>query len=74
MSYKTTDELLAELLQIINELEWVIAMPNAEEDDEIPGMIIGTSAFVNEVISKYDSQLEVLDDTEISGKKREDLH
>lgn len=48
---KRQHELIEELSRICNELDWVIGLPN--EDEEVPGLIIGTEQFVTVVIESY---------------------
>ena len=44
-------ELIQDLAAIADQLGWVIALPT--EEDAVPGLIIGTEEFVNEVVKLY---------------------
>lgn len=44
-------ELIQDLAGIAEELGWVIALPT--EEDIVPGLVMGTEPFVNEVVSLY---------------------
>ncbi len=50
MDPKRQYELIQELTKIVNELDWVIGLP---EGDIVPGLIIGTEEFVTQVVEAY---------------------
>lgn len=43
-------QLMKELIDIVGELGWQIAMPGNGEEDEVEGLIIGEPQFVEEVL------------------------
>jgi len=43
-------QLLKELIDIVGELGWQVAIPeDIEEEEEVPGLIIGTSEYIDAV-------------------------
>lgn len=62
MDEKKQMELIMELSSICEELGWVVAIPSQEE--KVPGLIIGTEEFVQEVVEIYYG-----DDVEIYKKE-----
>lgn len=51
MNQKRQMELIDQLAQICEELNWVIALPTQEEP--VPGIIMGQEGFVQEVVQSY---------------------
>jgi hypothetical protein len=47
-------QLIKDLLTICEELGWNVAIPQVEEDDEVPGLIIGTAEYVEMVTEALD--------------------
>jgi hypothetical protein len=45
-------DLISKLAEIVTELDWVIGLPTGT-DDLVPGLIVGTEAFVREVVETY---------------------
>lgn len=44
-------QLVKELLEIANELGWQVALPSQkEQNEEVPGLIIGQGKYVNKVL------------------------
>lgn len=50
------EQLFKELIEIVGELGWQVAIPNGPEDDEVPGLIIGTEEYVNRVTEAMEDQ------------------
>jgi hypothetical protein len=48
-------QLMKELIDIASELGWQIAIPETEEDDTVPGLIIGEPEYVEEVLEALDN-------------------
>ena len=51
---KTKVELLVETLVNFKEMGWNIAMPSVGQNDEIPGLIVGTPQYVDQVCEALD--------------------
>lgn len=52
------EQLFKELIEIVEELGWNVAIPHVEEDDEVPGLIIGNPEYVEavtEALEEYES-------------------
>lgn len=47
-------QLFKELIEIVTEIGWNVALPNCDDEDEVPGMIIGTEAYVDRVTNAVD--------------------
>lgn len=53
-------ELFRELIQCLSDLGWCIAIPDIEDHEEFPGMIVGSPEYVDRILShipdgkKYD--------------------
>lgn len=48
---KTQVELMNELAELVEQLGWVIGMPDG--DEQVPGLIIGELSFVEDVVEVY---------------------
>lgn len=46
-----TEELYERLLNLIAEIGWSIAIPDVSDDEEVPGLIIGTEEYVGKVLA-----------------------
>lgn len=55
------EQLFKELLEIVKELGWKVAFPIGDDDDAVPGMIIGTEEYVTDVTEAVD-EFERYDD------------
>lgn len=51
-------QLFTELIEIVGELGWQIAMPEGEEDEEVPGLVIGTEEYVTKITGALDGKPE----------------
>lgn len=51
MGKRTQLDIITELAELCKELGWVIALP--EQDEAVPGLIVGDQAFVEEVTEAY---------------------
>lgn len=49
------EQLFKELIEIVGELGWTLALPDGEDDDEVPGMIIGTETYVAKTVEAVDN-------------------
>lgn len=49
-------QLMKELIDIVGELGWQIAMPGSDDEDEVEGLIIGEPQFVNHVTQLMDDE------------------
>jgi hypothetical protein len=47
-------QLFKELIEIVGELGWVVAIPEGDLDEEVPGLVVGTEEYVNHVIDAVD--------------------
>lgn len=45
------EELFDQLLEIVFKLGWDIAVPKVDDDDDVPGLIIGTPEYLDDVLS-----------------------
>lgn len=85
MNQRKQIELIEQLASICEELGWVIALPNQEE--KVPGLIMGNEEFVAEVIQAYYGEdvevfkksqgaegMEPMDDFGGPGKKKQTVH
>lgn len=43
------EQLFKELIQIVGELGWSVAIPDGDDNEEVPGLIIGSSDYVDKV-------------------------
>lgn len=43
-------QLFKELLEIVKELGWTVALPTVGDDEEVPGMVIGTEAYIDKMV------------------------
>lgn len=60
MNQKRQQELITQLAEICEELEWVVGLPKEEGDDTmVPGLIIGKEEFVMQVVAAYTDDYEV---------------
>ena len=46
-----SDEPFIQLLQLIEELGWDLALPDIDDDDDVPGLIIGTPEYIEWVLA-----------------------
>lgn len=85
MDKKDQLDLIARLAEICQQLDWVIGLPDDEET--LPGLIIGQEAFVSDVIRLYygksyeiytqpleDSSLKEIEPSDLSKKKDRRYH
>lgn len=52
------EQLFKELIEIVEELGWNVAIPQVEEDDEVPGLVIGKAEYVDavtEALAEYEN-------------------
>lgn len=59
MNQKRQQELITQLAEICEELEWVVGLPKEDDDKMVPGLIIGEEAFVMQVVAAYTDDYEV---------------
>lgn len=50
------EQLFKEIIEIVGELGWQIAIPKGNDNDEVPGLIIGTEEYVKEVTEAVDGR------------------
>lgn len=50
MDNVTENELMDTLVATIAQLGWTVALPELNDDDPVPGMIIGTNEYVGSII------------------------
>lgn len=50
-------QLFKELIEIVGELGWQVSIPKGPEDEEVPGMIIGTPEYTTKVLEAVDGKL-----------------
>lgn len=50
------EQLFKELIEIVGELGWVVAIPNGEDNEEVPGLIVGTEEYVDKVSDALEKQ------------------
>lgn len=43
------EQLFKELIEIVGELGWQVSIPKGADNDEVPGLIIGTDEYINKV-------------------------
>lgn len=48
------EALIQELLEIAQELGWSVAIPSTDDDEEVPGLIIGEPGYVDMVTQAVD--------------------
>ncbi len=51
-------QLFKELIDIIHELGWSVALPNVDEDSIVPGMIIGEQEYIDSIVDQLDDDME----------------
>jgi hypothetical protein len=51
-------QLIKDLLEICEELGWSVAIPDTEEDEEVPGLIIGNPEYIEKVLDAVDQAEE----------------
>lgn len=52
-------QLMKELIEIVGELGWQVAMPGENEEDEVEGLIIGEPQFVDDILNNLgDGELD----------------
>lgn len=49
-------QLFKELIEIVGELGWEVGIPKGDPDEEVPGMVIGRSAYVRKILGEYDAR------------------
>ena len=54
-------QLIKELMGICEELGWDVAIPDTEEDEEVPGLIIGYPEYIEKVLDAVDQAEEDTD-------------
>jgi hypothetical protein len=47
-------EAIKQIIQACEVLGWVIAFPQGEPDDDVPGMVIGTQPYIDRMVQGYD--------------------
>jgi hypothetical protein len=45
-------DLMEQLVKIIEQLGWSVAIPEADEEEDVPGLIIGTQEYVSAVTGR----------------------
>lgn len=50
-------QLFKELIDIVGELGWQVSIPKGPEDEEAPGLIIGTDSYVKKVTEAVDGRV-----------------
>lgn len=53
---KYREQLFKELIEIVGELGWSVCIPQGPEDEEVPGLIIGTDEYVEKVTRALEEQ------------------
>ena len=48
------EDLFLTLVQIVKSMGWSVCIPNIEDDEMVPGMIIGTDEYVNDILNKIE--------------------
>lgn len=83
---KRQQELINQLSEICEELEWVVGLPDVDAEGTVPGLMIGKEDFVYELAECYGQEVEVytlnqelgsseLPSSEtVKAKKRESMH
>lgn len=60
MDSKKQQSLIEQLTMICEELGWVVGLPSTEDDNEkVPGLVVGEESFVIQVVSSYSDDYEV---------------
>lgn len=60
-------KLILNLVDAVTALGWEILIPNAEDlsdDDPVPGMIIGSTEFLDEMTKDFEEDLEMIEKPE----------
>lgn len=67
-------ELVLQLIEIATELDWVIAIPAADLNQTVEGVVLGTSNFIEELAVSLDKvRLQYLESNDIvNSKKKKD--
>lgn len=74
LSKKRQMELIGELANIFEELEWLVAIPTAE-DDTCSGLIVGEQSFVLDVTKAfYGEDAEILIPNSENPEKSEEIN
>ena len=47
-------QLFKELIEIVTELGWSMAIPKGDDNEEVPGLIVGSDEYLEEVLDKLD--------------------
>jgi hypothetical protein len=62
MNQKKQQQLIDVITSACEELGWVVGLPGSEnEDDTVPGLVIGIESFVVQVVESYTTDYEVFD-------------
>lgn len=43
-------QLFKDLLEIVKELGWQVALPTVPDDEPVPGMVIGTQEYIDRMV------------------------
>jgi hypothetical protein len=69
-------ELIEDLAAIVEELGWIIAIPQVEGDEtSVNGLIIGTEEFLSNVLAQVETEAEVVEfDTDPKTNTKKLVH
>lgn len=45
-------DLMEQLIKVIDQLGWSVAVPEGDDDEDVPGLIIGTQEYVSAVTDR----------------------
>ena len=48
------EQLFKELIEIVGELGWSVAIPKGADNEEVPGLIIGSQEYLDRIASAVD--------------------
>ncbi len=65
-STESVETLYKDLLTIIKKLGWGVALPKMDEEDDVPGMIIGTSQYL-QIISSLINRTQKKEDNKVNS-------
>jgi hypothetical protein len=72
MNMKKKQELIQQLCEICEQLDWVVGIPSEEgSEDTVDGLIIGKEEFVMQVVQAFTDDYEVIRTNEDTGGVRE---
>lgn len=50
-SVNRDEQIIAEIMDLVTQLGWNVAIPNTDDNEPVKGLIIGTDEFINSYVS-----------------------